>query len=68
MAIAVHGVVVVVCSRAGKGRCRGARCGERLHEGSTSWTLVTSFETPNMEPELPPKHHLPKHGRPAFPK
>ena len=25
-------------------------------------TLVTSFETPSMEPELPPKDHLPKHG------
>src|SRR6266446_4281755 len=23
---------------------------------------VTSFETPSIEPELPPKHHLPKHG------
>jgi hypothetical protein len=25
-------------------------------------TLVTSFETPSIEPELPPKDHLPKHG------
>ena len=33
--------------------------------------LVTSFETPSKEPEEPellPKHHLPKHGTPAFQK
>ena len=32
---------------------------------------LTSFETPSKEPEKPellPKHHLPKHGTPAFQK
>ena len=29
---------------------------------------LTSFETPSIEPELPPKDHLPKHGTPAFQK
>ena len=28
--------------------------------------LVTSFETQTIDPKLPIKHHLPKHGTPAF--